>query len=771
MKKSIFTSGVIILLVFIIPSNSFGDDKGIGISNSGLGDVLLAPLYDVRTLTDPNLPGAAGTALQTQSTLISIVNTDDNYGVIARLKFKEWKRSVDCLYFDIPLSTHDVWVGELSRNPSGGFYLMSPDRYVSNIANPYPDTTAFTTTTFTAPGLPSLTYAFETNAANAQQRCEYGYIEVIGEERVGAPTAARAFPRLAVPAVPDTATDRDVGNVLMGNVYIIRPDQEIAHQYNMTAIQNFAVDARGIYRPPSTVFPTLAHDVQGEFPNGLVPQNPGAGGLNQLEALLSKRYINFQYVNPGVTGGNDPTDPSSTPMSTSVVVTFPTKWVHYRRANPIGKILPVTTWPGPTPFTGAFETLGDGNPYGEVVNFRIWDRNENSLVMPIIPLPPSIPRLPYEVNIIGLIPKEGVAPYFRNNYHIATASASTGQTFYSGWGSLDLSPAVGFISDTRTVQQGENVATSAWSYWPVFSFFNTLFNQYNGLPAIGVVMKEFFNDPLRTYYGGTVPWQYSTDWRTSGSSARCDFNGDGKTDILWRNKSTGQNVVWLMNGTAFSSYVWIETVADTNWEIVGTGDFNGDGKTDILWRNKSTGQNVVWLMNGTTYSNYTELLQVPDTNRQIVGTGDFNGDGSTDILWRNKSTGQNIIWLMDGTTYSNYTEIQQVPDTNRQIVGTGDFNGDGKTDILWRNKSTGQNVVWLMNGTTYSNYTELLQVPDTNWEIVGTGDFNGDGKTDILWRNKSTGQNIVWLMDGTTYSNYAELLQVTDTNWEIVGPK
>jgi len=29
------------------------------------------------------------------------------------------------------------------------------------------------------------------------------------------------------------------------------------------------------------------------------------------------------------------------------------------------------------------------------------------------------------------------------------------------------------------------------------------------------------------------------------------------------------------------------------------GDFNGDGRADILWRNSSTGENYVWLMNGT----------------------------------------------------------------------------------------------------------------------------------------------------------------------------
>jgi hypothetical protein len=293
---------------------------------------------------------------------------------------------------------------------------------------------------------------------------------------------------------------------------------------------------------------------------------------------------------------------------------------------------------------------------------------------------------------------------------------------------------------------------------------------YNGFTVMGTYTETVYamNDsmiislPISTKIEQTVG---------ESPSNRCDFNGDGKTDILWRNKSTGQNVVWFMNGTTYSSYAELVQVSDTNWEIVGTGDFNGDGKTDILWRNKSTGQNVVWFMNGTTYKSSSEFMQVPDTNWEIVGTGDFSGDGKTDILWRNKSTGQNVLWFMNGVTYSSYAELMQVTDTNWLIVGTGDFNNDGKTDILWRNKTTGQNVVWYMNGANYSNYAEIMQVTDTNWQIVGTGDFNGDGKTDILWRNKSTGQNIIWFMNGATYNSYAELMQVTDTNWEIVGPK
>ena len=340
-------------------------------------------------------------------------------------------------------------------------------------------------------------------------------------------------------------------------------------------------------------------------------------------------------------------------------------------------------------------------------------------------------------------------------------------------------------------------------YRDLLADLNSALNGTTLIRKIGyqVNLAEFFDNPktLRNYlptfrgqyfiqrgtypdptFGGILPNMTASEldekvksWGIlAGPLGILDFNGDGKTDILWRNKSTGQNVVWLMNGVTWSSSAEALQVADTNWQIVGTGDFNGDGKTDILWRNKSTGQNVVWLMNGVTWSSSAAALQVADTNWEIVGTGDFNGDGKTDILWRNKATGENVVWYMDGVTRTGWPYIEPaVSDLNWEIVGTGDFNGDGKTDILWRNKTTGQNVVWLMNGVVYSSYAELMQVTDTNWQIVGTGDFNSDGKVDILWRNKSTGQNIVWLMDGVTYSNYAELYQVTDTNWEIVGPK
>ncbi|MHC4572163.1 MAG: LamG-like jellyroll fold domain-containing protein, partial [Planctomycetota bacterium] len=66
-----------------------------------------------------------------------------------------------------------------------------------------------------------------------------------------------------------------------------------------------------------------------------------------------------------------------------------------------------------------------------------------------------------------------------------------------------------------------------------------------------------------------------------------DFNGDGKSDLLWRQVSTGYQVAIIMDGLTPVSDGWLG--GDTDWQIVATPDFNGDGKSDLLWRQVSTG--------------------------------------------------------------------------------------------------------------------------------------------------------------------------------------
>ena len=240
-----------------------------------------------------------------------------------------------------------------------------------------------------------------------------------------------------------------------------------------------------------------------------------------------------------------------------------------------------------------------------------------------------------------------------------------------------------------------------------------------------------------------------------------------------------------LSSLALGTEVVISVLPDTTWEIAGTADFNGDGKTDILWRNYGTGafqgMNDIWFMNGTTFVSETIFSIVADTSWRIAGTGDFNGDGKTDILWRNHGSGavqgMNVIWFMDNGVFQSETVFSQIPDTSWRIAGTGDFNGDGKTDILWRYHGAGayqgMNVVWFMDGPAFQSESVFSIISDTAWEIAGTGDFDSDGKTDILWRYYGVGayqgMNDIWYLNGTAFLKEEIFSVIPDTNWRIVN--
>jgi hypothetical protein len=47
-----------------------------------------------------------------------------------------------------------------------------------------------------------------------------------------------------------------------------------------------------------------------------------------------------------------------------------------------------------------------------------------------------------------------------------------------------------------------------------------------------------------------------------------------------------------------------------NWNVAQTGDYNGDGKSDILWRDGG-GNVALWLMNGVTIASVVNVGNIP----------------------------------------------------------------------------------------------------------------------------------------------------------------
>ncbi|KJU85124.1 conserved hypothetical protein, secreted [Candidatus Magnetobacterium bavaricum] len=250
-----------------------------------------------------------------------------------------------------------------------------------------------------------------------------------------------------------------------------------------------------------------------------------------------------------------------------------------------------------------------------------------------------------------------------------------------------------------------------------------------------------------------------------------DFDGDGKADLLWHNILTGQLVMFFMDGTSIASPKVLPNLEDNEWQAFGAwqilkiGDFNGDGKADILWENRMTGELVIWLMDGEKIAS-AGLLALPGGDWQILGLGDFNDDGKSDILWQDIYSGMVAIWLMDGTSIvtGGIGSPETLDTENWQMFAIGDFNGDGKSDILWQNLSTNQVAAWYMDGTNISKPLVFDNGVPVNWMIMGAGDFDGDGRADILWQDYTTGEVAIWLMDGTKNS-----LGKISGEWKLSG--
>jgi hypothetical protein len=232
--------------------------------------------------------------------------------------------------------------------------------------------------------------------------------------------------------------------------------------------------------------------------------------------------------------------------------------------------------------------------------------------------------------------------------------------------------------------------------------------------------------------GGTgyTAAQANLGWRVDAVG---DLDGDGKDDIVWRKAADGVDkgalFLWTMDGTGLAGARYLDPISE-DWRVLFTGDFNGDGKSDVLWRNFGTGADAgrlfVWLMDGPNVVGGTGYTAAQaDLGWRVDAVGDLDGDGKADIVWRKTAAGVDrgaaYLWTMNGTGLTGARYLDPI-DESWQIQGLADFNGDGKSDVLWRNfggdADAGKLYVWMMNGPIVAAGTGYTAAQaDLGWRI------------------------------------------------------
>ncbi|MBI4662681.1 MAG: FG-GAP repeat protein [Verrucomicrobia bacterium] len=208
----------------------------------------------------------------------------------------------------------------------------------------------------------------------------------------------------------------------------------------------------------------------------------------------------------------------------------------------------------------------------------------------------------------------------------------------------------------------------------------------------------------------------STEFEAIGAA---DFNGDGYPDILWRDPARSITAVWYMEGTKWTGRAEVlPQESEFDWTLAATGDFNHDGYADIVWHDRYSGRNFLWLMKGTELLESVELQPQPDFRAQLVGSGIFNVLGNADLLWRH-ANGQNSVWLMSGTQYLSSAALPAEFDSNWRIAGAGGFTNGMRLSAIADVQSRSLTLLW-RHGSVLPPAIERRPLGQTAWEVVAT---------------------------------------------------
>jgi hypothetical protein len=270
-----------------------------------------------------------------------------------------------------------------------------------------------------------------------------------------------------------------------------------------------------------------------------------------------------------------------------------------------------------------------------------------------------------------------------------------------------------------------------------------------------------------------------------------DFNGDGKADLLFRNRAKSDTVHVLFSqgdGTWNDVEVtppggtadWINADSFENRNNVTVGDYDGDGKHDLALSLRGfTSVPILFAVGNGNWRLVNSSSTPTWADASISGwhAGDFNGDGKTDLLFPRAGVSGAIAVLYakgDGTWVPNTVSSPagSAALLAAGVANVGDYNGDGRHDILiTKSGATTTPMLFSMgNGSWVFTNDATPDWSNNSGNRRTVGDFDGDGVADfsfhingssttpILFGPRSNGQLIQEIRRGAGLSERTQII-------------
>ncbi|QCX74554.1 FG-GAP repeat protein [Streptomyces sp. YIM 121038] len=230
---------------------------------------------------------------------------------------------------------------------------------------------------------------------------------------------------------------------------------------------------------------------------------------------------------------------------------------------------------------------------------------------------------------------------------------------------------------------------------------------------------------LFTQDGSPRPFQLRTWPEKTRLVPFGDFDGDRCNDVVAR-MPDGETRLYtpVCGGMPLPESPYKKLARD--WSkydtLLASGDQTGDGRPDLLARDKATGHVYLYAHDGRDgFAPRVKIRSSWTGYRRVIGAGDLNGDGIGDVLALDKS---GELWRYDGTRTGRLKDRVRVfkdwGASYKDVIGAGDVDDDGKYDLVSRDTS---HRLWLNAGNGRGSFAGRTQIGDKpywrQWASIG----------------------------------------------------